>query len=188
MSDGNDFDKQEFFSLFMNDEVPFSYKFFLVAAAGLYTISPIDILPEGLLGVFGFADDLGIIWGAAQAFTYFANQHLEREHNEKAEQQAQQQVIQAQSAVRPNTQQQTDKPNVIRNRERIAPPPQPPNQAQTNVDYLSDEWHERYLQEKNQESTDAFDKLIQERDQRPKDWDYNRNDPFSKKRNNGNSQ
>jgi uncharacterized membrane protein YkvA (DUF1232 family) len=187
MSAGNEFDKQEFFALFMNEDVPFSYKFFLVAVVGLYTISPIDFLPEGLLGVFGFADDLGIIWGAAQVFTYFANKHLEAEHEQKQELQAQQQVIGAQATTTPNTQQQTDAPRVIRNRERLAPPPQSPNQGETNVDYLSDEWHERYLQDKTQQSTNDFDKLVQERDQRPKDWDYSRNNPFEKRHRDGGS-
>ncbi|MWC00387.1 DUF1232 domain-containing protein [Agromyces seonyuensis] len=34
----------------------------VAAAAVVYTISPIDLIPELLLGPLGFADDLGL-WG-----------------------------------------------------------------------------------------------------------------------------
>jgi hypothetical protein len=40
-----------------------------MAAALVYLISPVDALPEGLLGPFGLVDDLGVV-GAVGMFVY----------------------------------------------------------------------------------------------------------------------
>lgn len=81
-----EFSKREFVALFFNEAVPFNYKFLFVAVVGLYLIMPLDFLPEGLLGVFGFADDFGVFFGAMQVFTHFANKHLEQLHEEQMNQ------------------------------------------------------------------------------------------------------
>lgn len=81
----NEYTKEEFISLFFDEQVPFSYKFIFVVTMGLYIISPIDFLPEGLFGFFGFADDFGIFFAGMQVFTYFANKHLEKLHEQRVQ-------------------------------------------------------------------------------------------------------
>ena len=56
--------------------------------AFVYLISPLDILPEGILGVFGLADDIYIIVAAllhsmSQYRTYVANRHMGDHHEQR---------------------------------------------------------------------------------------------------------
>lgn len=195
MSNDNEFDQQEFFQLFFNDEVPFSYKFWLVATVGLYTISPIDFLPEGLLGVLGFADDFGIMIAASQIFTHFANKRLEREHEQAQEQTAQSaqpNTIYYAESAQPQQQLTNDAPRVIQNRDRAGRLPAPGNRQQQHPqeapphDYLHDERHEQLIAQKRQQTDSEFDELVRRREQEkgtPDDWDFNRNNPVNRKHN-----
>ncbi|MEL6151005.1 MAG: YkvA family protein, partial [Chloroflexota bacterium] len=166
MSDGNDFDKQEFFSLIFNPDVPFNLKFTFLASVGLYTLSPIDLIPEAFTGVFGLADDFGIIIVAAQIFTRIANDRLEKLHNAQQERaatppQAQQGVYSAHAAP-PPAQAEPGAPQIIQKHQQtqaqIAPPPQQTPQRQG--DYLMDEAHEQYISQKRSETDDEFDQLV----------------------------
>jgi len=78
-----EFDREHFFELFMNPEVPLLYKATFVIFVGLYFISPIDIIPDYLLGFVGFADDFGILIGGASVFTWASNKYLEEKHEDE---------------------------------------------------------------------------------------------------------
>ncbi|MEM6284606.1 MAG: YkvA family protein [Chloroflexota bacterium] len=190
MSDGNDFDKQEFFSLFFNPEVPFNLKFAFLAGVGLYTLSPIDLIPEALTGVFGLADDVGILIIATQIFTRLANNQLEKLHNAQQEAQAtaappQQNVYSAHAAPLPPTETPPGAPQVIHKHhqtQRQIAPRQQPQQPPRAGDFLQDEAHEQYLNQKRQETEDEFERMVRQKEQEKQagGWDYSRNDPFNK--------
>lgn len=198
MSGGNEFDKQQFFELFLNPEVPFSYKFWLVAGAGLYTITPVDFLPEAVLGPLGFADDVGALLIAAQIFTHFANKRLEEKHEQEQAPQVIQQpaqptnsVYRAHNAPPPQSPAQptTPPPRVIQNRQRADLPtedrPQQPTTPAPSGDFLRDEWHEQLIEQKRQQTDAQFDDVVRQKEQQqhpPQDWDFDRNNPFSKKK------
>ena len=56
--------------------------------AFVYLISPLDILPEGILGIFGLADDIYIIvaallYSTSQYRNYVANRHVGVHHEQR---------------------------------------------------------------------------------------------------------
>ena len=56
--------------------------------AFVYLISPLDILPEGILGIFGLADDIYIIvatllYSMSPYRIYVANRHMGDHHEQR---------------------------------------------------------------------------------------------------------
>lgn len=69
-----------YWRLFTDSRVPlFPAKAFLGAALA-YVISPVDLLPELLLPMFGFAEDAVILLVALQKFILLCPHHLVMEH------------------------------------------------------------------------------------------------------------
>lgn len=154
---GVEFDKENFMSLFLNAQVPMNYKIMLVVGLGLYTLSPVDFVPD-IFGFFGFADDVGIAVIAAQVFTHFANKRLEEQHNaEQAADQApadQPMVVQAQAS-----------PPVKANPQRRQPTPPTASPHGQGRDLLHDEPHEQFLAQRAAASDDEFERLVREKRQ-----------------------
>jgi len=69
-------DKQDFWELFVHPHVPLGYKIGLVLFLLLYLVSPIDIIPDFLIPLFGYADDVGVVVLSANIFTSNANRRL----------------------------------------------------------------------------------------------------------------
>jgi uncharacterized membrane protein YkvA (DUF1232 family) len=65
--------------LLTDPRVPLSLKVLIPALAALYTFSPIDIIPDFLLGL-GQLDDLGIILAALALFARLAPKAVVEEH------------------------------------------------------------------------------------------------------------
>jgi uncharacterized membrane protein YkvA (DUF1232 family) len=193
----NSFNKEDFLSALFNPEVPFNYKLFFGLAAFIYTISPIDFIPD-LLGPLGFADDVGVLVIAAQAFTHFANKALQKKHDE--ENQAETIVMDqpdpynasAQSAASSQPSQPGDKPRLPESHLRrhhgaedapYRPVQKPQAQEQPNAtDALNDERHEQLIRGKQDRANKTFDELINTQKPESDGWDFSRNDPFAKKR------
>jgi len=185
----NEFDRQQFFELFSSPEVPFSYKAMLVLFAGLYLISPIDLLPDFLFGFLGYADDFGMIMGMAQVFTWASNKYLRRKHEEE-EMIIDDGTMDAQASELPSGLDNSDEPQMV-----IAPPAEsdrekPPKPDESTpvvpaegVDYRQDEWHERFVNQRRERNQEDFDETVSrnEKNKLNQDWDYSRNDPFQKR-------
>jgi uncharacterized membrane protein YkvA (DUF1232 family) len=69
-------EKQDFWELFVHPHVPLGYKIGLVLFLLLYLVSPIDIIPDFLIPLFGYADDVGVVMLSANLFTSNANRRL----------------------------------------------------------------------------------------------------------------
>ncbi|MFC4766299.1 YkvA family protein [Effusibacillus consociatus] len=54
---------------------------FLMVAGILYFISPIDLIPEGLLTVFGYTDDLAVLIGTFSLIRKNYKRYVERRHS-----------------------------------------------------------------------------------------------------------
>jgi uncharacterized membrane protein YkvA (DUF1232 family) len=177
---GSDFDPQNFMSLFLNPDVPFNYKFFFIAALLIYTVSPIDILPEALLGPIGFADDATIWVVAAQLFTNLANRKLKQDHAEDEDIQTvlldDPPALRAQGSTAPNNTRLPDH-HVERHH---APQPAAPI-SKVNDDVFSDEQHERLIRQKKEQARAEFDEKMQGGVSDEAGWDPSRNDPFQRK-------
>lgn len=187
--DESEFDRQQFFELFTSPEVPFSYKAMLVLFAGLYLISPIDLLPDFLFGFLGYADDFGIIIGMAQMFTWASNKYLRRKHEEE-EMVIDGGTMDAQASELPARVTGDDGQQMV-----IAPPAEsdrdaPPKPDESSpvvpaedVDYRQDEWHERFVEQRRERNEQDFDEIVRQQDQSKlnQEWDYSRNDPFQKR-------
>lgn len=52
----------------------------LIAAGAAYVVSPVDLLPEGLLGVFGLADDAMVLGWVATALVEETERFIAWEH------------------------------------------------------------------------------------------------------------
>lgn len=68
--------KQDFWELFVHPHVPLGYKIGMVLFLLLYLVSPIDIIPDFLIPLFGYADDVGVVMLSANIFTSSANRRL----------------------------------------------------------------------------------------------------------------
>jgi len=191
-----EFNKEDFMAAFFNPDVPFNYKFLFIAAALIYTISPIDILPE-LLGPIGLADDVGIWVIGAQLFTHMANRALKEQHiEEHTDSHPDTIVVDAQSAPAERVAPPTQKPpgqqprlpasHLQRHHPQQAPDPKPtPYQPVLETDALTDEEHEQLILQKHNLSREEFEKLMQKTEEQARqndNWDFSRNDPFSRKR------
>jgi len=202
MSDGQNkdggFNKEDFFSALFNPDVPFNYKIIFGLTAIVYTISPIDLIPD-LLGPLGFADDVGVLVIAAQTFTHFANQALKKQAKRKEQpetiimDQPGPHTASAQSAeAEAKSEPQQTKPRLPESHLRrhhaaqaenadYRPVPKPPS-----TEALHDERHEKFIREKQSRSNETFDDLINATKTRgetdKEEWDFSRNDPFAKKR------
>jgi uncharacterized membrane protein YkvA (DUF1232 family) len=204
--DGNEqnneaFDEEGFFNLMMNGEVPITFKLIVVIIPVLYTLMPIDLLPEALLGPLGLVDDAGVWMLGAQLFTNMANKHLEKKH--EAEQAEAATIIQepthsasAQSAASPYAPVNNPAPSSSVQprlpehhlRRHGRQPEALPAKARQPLGYdtsaLTDEEHEKLILQKNNMSDAAFNEMMRERGyQRINEWDFSRNDAFSKRRN-----
>jgi uncharacterized membrane protein YkvA (DUF1232 family) len=182
-----EFNKEDFLSLFFNASVPFNYKFFLVAGLLVYSISPVDLIPEVIFGPFGLADDVGIAIAAAQMFTHFANKALEQKQTAQAEAAAAPPaVMSAQAAVEdaPPAPNRLPRHHIEQAQATAAAPRPATPPAPRPGDALSDEAHEQYLLQKHAEKQDEFERRLNDVETRQQtDWDYSRNDPFRKKPN-----
>lgn len=178
-SSSESFDKEGFIALFLNPQVPFNYKAMLVMGVGLYTVFPLEFVPD-ILGPLGFADDAGIAIVAAKVFTHFANKALESRHTAQ-----QAPVIEGQATP-------AEPMNV---QAQAAPPPSAPNPAQAHTpppaptypqNALHDEAHEQLIARKHAESDDDFERMMRERGgQTPSNWDPSRHNPFDNSSNRG---
>ena len=134
----DDFDPQNFLSLFTNPDVPFNYKFFFIGALLLNTVSPIDILPEAILGPLGCADDATVWVVGAQLFTNLANRKLKQD--QEADQDIQtvllddSPALRAQSTTTPNDTRLPDHPMA---RHHAPQPAAPISKVQDDVFILS---------------------------------------------------
>ncbi len=193
------FDEEGFFNLMMNGDVPITFKLIIVVVPLLYTIMPIDILPEALLGPLGLVDDAGVWMLGAQLFTNLANKHLEKQHEAQQAQAAT--IIQepahsasAQSASSPyapvnNAQPPSSvRPRLPEHHLRRHAPPQPPADRKPlgyDTSALTDEQHEQLILQKQSMSDEAFDEMMRARGlEKTTGWDFSRNDAFSKRRGN----
>lgn len=66
----------DFGTLFLDGRVPMVTKLLFLGGAGLYLLSPIDLVPD-FLPPLGVVDDGGILLGALYAFVQYARQQLE---------------------------------------------------------------------------------------------------------------
>lgn len=170
-SETSNFDKEGFVSLFLNPQVPFSYKAMLVGGVLMYTIFPIDFIPE-LLGPLGFADDAGIAIIAAKVFTHLANQALEKKK------------MAADAPVVQGTATPTEPANVRAQAAQSTPPPAANPAPPTNTtDALRDEAHEQLIEKKQAASDDDFERMLRERNPNaPTQWDNDRHNPLDKRK------
>lgn len=189
--DPNEFDRQQFFELFTNSKVPFAHKAALVLFAGIYLISPIDLMPDFLFGFLGYADDFGIIIGMAQVFTWASNKYLRRKYQEGdmvidgGTMDAQAAELPARTGVSDDGQQVVIAPPADSEIEIAAKPDEStPVVPAQDVDYGQDEWQERFVEQRRQHNQQDFDEIVRQREQGNLDqeWDYSRNDPSFQKR------
>ena len=67
------------YKLLTDPEVPPLVKL-IPAGALLYFLSPIDVLPEAMLGPLGIADDVGVIFFAMKTFVNMSPPHVVARH------------------------------------------------------------------------------------------------------------
>lgn len=182
-----------FLDNFMHPQVPVEYKATLIIAAMLYLLSPIDLIPEGLLGPLGIADDVGVIFAMTQFFNRMAGRAIGNNQEETA-QAAPDQIqahtdaphttvtVQAQSAghheqaevvvQNPDGQPLPPPERPPRVPQRQTPVQKPPQAAQPRQqgqqtaqrpDPLVDEQHEQFLLERNRQSDDEFERMMRQR-------------------------
>lgn len=193
--DGGD---ENIVGLLLNPDVPVHFKLFFVAGVVIYTLSPIDFIPD-VLGPLGFADDVGIWVVASQAFSHLANKHLaEKEKTDSGEGIVTQPMppeqgppqIRAQSA--PPSVSRDGKPRLPESHLRRHNQPVPgegaaPVETAWGRNALEDEPHEQFLKQHKDMSNEEFDKLMERRRaerEAEKNWDFSRNDRFAKRRDN----
>jgi len=199
-----EFDEENFFELMMSGEVPITFKLIVVIIPLLYTMMPIDLLPEAILGPLGLVDDAGVWMLGAQLFTTLGNRHLEQQHEEEQKRKNEDQatIIQeppysarAQSAnAQPNTNAPDgrSRPHLpehhLRRHGQLPAGGEPQAEARQPLGYdtsaLTDEEHEQLILKKQSMSDEAFNEMMRARGlQRKDDWDFSRNDAFSQRQN-----
>ncbi len=73
-----------YYRLFKDSRVPVQLKFILVIAL-VYVVSPIDIIPDWVIPMFGYADDLIILFAGLRYFLKKCPPEIVQEHVERIE-------------------------------------------------------------------------------------------------------
>lgn len=73
-----------YYRLFQDRRVPFQLKGVLILAL-IYVISPIDLIPDWILPMFGYVDDLIILIAASRYFLKRCPPEVVQEHVERIE-------------------------------------------------------------------------------------------------------
>lgn len=187
-----EFDPGNFFQLMVSGEVPITFKLIVVLVPVLYTLMPIDLLPEALLGPLGLVDDAGVWMLGAQLFTTLANKHLEKKH--EAQQADADTIIQepphsarAQGAPNAHPPASTVQPRLpehhLRRHGQLPAGDKAPRQPLGyDTSALTDEQHEQLIHQRQSMSDAAFDQMMRERGfERTESWDFSRNDAASRR-------